>query len=166
MSIAASEINFSELSNKPADSVRKLQAAPNQTLLVHRRGDEEDLVLTTVSRAEEVREVVSFTTSLFVALLQHSKEVSGLIADVMPTVFPWMRFLPPEDRELFAVEIVETLEAANSLGTPAPVIQLITAWRHTAEVWADPRLVEILTTDHGLDGEDFGEVPEPGATPR
>ena len=162
MSIAA-EINFSELSNKPADSVRKLQAAPNQTLLVHRRGDEEDLVLTTASRAEEVRQVVSFTTSLFVVLLQHSKEASALIADLMPSVFPWVRFLPDDDKEQFAVEIVETLEAANSLGTPAPVIQLITAWRHTAEVWADPRLVEILSTDHGLDGEDFGEVPEPGA---
>lgn len=153
MSLAA-EINFSELSNKPADSVRKLQASPDQTLLVRRRGDEEDLVLTTASRAAEVREVVSFTTSLFVALLQHSKEMSGLIADVMPTVFPWMRFLPDDDKELFAVEIVQTLEAANSLGTPAPVVQLITEWRHTAEVHADPRLVEILTRDNGLDDDD------------
>lgn len=162
----AAEINFSELSNKPADSVRKLQAAPNQTLLVRRRGGEEDLVLTTASRAEEVREVVSFTTSLFVVLLQHSKEVSALIADVMPAVFPWVRFLPPEEKEHFAVEIVETLEAAKSLGTPAPVIQLITEWRHTAEVWADPRLVEHFTRDHGEDDddEDFGEAPEPGAT--
>ena len=158
----AAEINFSELSNKPADSVRKLQAAPNKTLLVRRRGDEEDLVLTTATRAEEVREVVSFTTSLFVAMLQHSKEVSGLIADLMPTVFPWMRFLPSEDKEQFSVEIVETLEAAKSLGTPAPVIRLITAWKHTAEVWADPRLVEIFSRDHGLDGEDFGDVPRPG----
>lgn len=163
MSLAA-EINFSELSNKPADSVRKLQAAPNQTLLVHRRGDEEDLVLTTASRAEEVREVVSFTTSLFVALLQHSKEVRGLISGVMPTVFPWVRFLPPDDMRLFVVELLETLEAANSLGTPTPVVQLIGQWRRTAEVHADPRLVEILTRDDGLDGEDHGEVPEPGAT--
>jgi len=160
----AAEINFSELSNKPAESVRKLQAAPNQTLLVHRRGDEEDLVLTTASRAREVREVVSFTTALFVALLQHSKEVSGLIADVMPSVFPWMRFLPPEAKEQFAVDIVETLEAAKSLGTPVPVTQLITEWRHTAEVYADPRLVEILTREESDDDDDeTGEVSEPGA---
>ncbi|MEV6243172.1 hypothetical protein [Lentzea sp. NPDC051838] len=150
MSLAA-EINFSELSNKPAESVRKLQAAPDKTLLVRRRGDDEDLVLTTAGRAEEVREVVSFTTSLFVALLQHSKEASHLIAELMPTVFPWVRFLRPEDKESFAVEIIETLEAANSLGTPAPVIQLITEWKHTAEVMADPRLLEILTREQSDD---------------
>lgn len=32
--------------------------------------------------------------ALFVALLQHGKQESGLIAEVMPSVFPWMRFLP------------------------------------------------------------------------
>jgi hypothetical protein len=65
-----------------------------------------------------------------------------------------MRFLPDEEKEHFAVEVVETLEAAKSLGTPTPVIQLITEWRHTAEVWADPHLVEIFTTDHGEDDDD------------
>ena len=159
MSIAA-EINFSELSNKPADSVRDLQAAPNQTLLVHRRGDEEDLVLTTASRAEQVREVVSFTTSLFVALIRHSEEARGMITELTPTVFPWVRFLPPEEREHFIVGLVEILEASNSLGTPAPVVQLITEWKHTAEVGADPRLVEIFTRDDG-EGDDE-EVPGPG----
>jgi hypothetical protein len=157
MTMAASEINFSELSNKPADSVRKLQESPNQTLLVHRRGGEEDLVLTTVSRAEEVREVVSTTTTLFVALMQHHAEVRGLVTDVMPKAFPWVRFLPREDMRAFVVELVETLEAAGSLGTPAPVVQLIAEWRHTAEVYADPRLLDILRGDVG----DLGEVSAP-----
>lgn len=160
MGISASEINFSDLSNKPADSVRKLQESPSRTLLVHRRGDEEDLVLTTVSRAEEVREVISTTTALFVALVQHSESVRDLVTDVMPKAFPWVRFLPREDMRAFVVELVETLEAADSLGTPAPVTQLISAWQHTAEVHADPRLLAILQQD----GEDPGDVPEPGAT--
>lgn len=64
MPLAASEINLSDLSNKPADSVRKLQESPSRTLLVHRRDDEGDLVLTTASRAQEVRDVVSTTTAL------------------------------------------------------------------------------------------------------
>lgn len=160
MGISASEINFSDLSNKPADSVRKLQESPSRTLLVHRRGDEEDLVLTTVSRAEEVREVISTTTALFVALVQHSESVRDLVTDVMPKAFPWVRFLPREDMRAFVVELVETLEAADSLGTPAPVTQLICEWQHTAEVHADPRLLAILQQD----GEDPGDVPEPGAT--
>ncbi|MDQ3576621.1 MAG: hypothetical protein M3443_03265 [Actinomycetota bacterium] len=157
--MAASEINFSELSNKPADSVRKLQESLNQTLLVHRRGDEEDLVLTTVSRAEEVREVVSTTTALFVALMQRHAEVRDLVTDVMPKVFPWVRFLPREDMQAFVVELVETLEAAGSLDTPAPVVRLIAEWRHTAEVYADPRLLDILRRDGG----DLGEVSAPVA---
>ncbi|MDX8052085.1 hypothetical protein SK571_22075 [Lentzea sp. BCCO 10_0798] len=161
MSTVGSGINFSELSNKPVDSVRKLHESPNQTLLLHRRGGEEDLVLTTASRAEEVREVVSTTTTLFIALMQHHAEVRELVTDVMPKVFPWVRFLPREDMQAFVVELVETLEAANSLGTPAPVSQLIGQWRRTAEVHADPRLVAILNRD---DDEDFGEVPAPGVT--
>ncbi|KOV80641.1 hypothetical protein [Nocardia sp. NRRL S-836] len=161
MAITASAINFSELSNKPADSVRKLQESPNQTLLVHRRGDEEDLVLTTAGRAEEVREVISTTTTLFVALMQHSAEVRRLVTEVVPQAFPWVRFLPREDVQAFVVELVDTLEAANSLGAPAPVVNLIGQWRRTAEVHADPRLAEILGRNHE---EDFGEVPRPGAT--
>ncbi|GLZ41223.1 hypothetical protein [Actinokineospora sp. NBRC 105648] len=157
MSSAASEINFSDLSNKPADSVRKLQESPSRTLLVHRRGDEEDLVLTTAGRAQEVREVVSTTTALFVALMQHSDSVRDLVTDVMPTAFPWVRFLPREDLRAFVVDLVQTLEAADSLGSPAPVTRLIAAWRHTAEVHADPRLLAILQQD----GEDLGDVPAP-----
>ncbi|XVV05255.1 hypothetical protein ACQPW3_07645 [Actinosynnema sp. CA-248983] len=160
MSISAPEINFSDLSNKPADSVRKLQESPSRTLLVHRRGDEEDLVLTTASRAQEVREVVSATTALFVALMRHSESVRGLVTDVLPTAFPWVRFLPKEDMQAFAVELVQTLEAADSLGTPAPVTQLIAEWRHTAEVHADPRLLAVLRRD----GEDLGDIPAPEAT--
>jgi hypothetical protein len=155
MRTAATEINFSELSNKPADSVRKLQESPSRTLLVRRRGDEEDLVLTTVGRAEEARGVVSTITTLFVALMQHSEGVVDLVTEVMPQAFPWVRFLPREDMRTFAVELVETLEAVDSLGTQAPVTQLISEWRHTAEVHADPRLLAILQRD----GQDLGDVP-------
>lgn len=63
------------------------------------------------------------------------------------------------DLLLATVELVEVIEAANSLGTPAPVARLIGQWRRTAEVHADPSLVAILAGDHG----DFGDVPAPGA---
>ena len=95
----------------------------------------------------------------FVALMQHSESVRDLVTDVMPTAFPWVRFLPREDMQAFVVELVDTLQAADSLGTPAPVTQLITQWQHTAEVHADPRLLAILRQD----GEDLGDVSAPGA---
>ncbi|MFC3743981.1 hypothetical protein [Paractinoplanes deccanensis] len=45
----------------------------------------------------------------------------------------------------------------EDLDTPAPVTQLLTEWRHTAEVYADPTILSALT--RGAD--DFGPVPEP-----
>jgi hypothetical protein len=159
MAISPPEINFSELSNKPVEAVRKLRDSPTRSVRVHRRGDEEDLVLVTASRADEVREVVSTTTALFVALMQTDALARELVTGVMPKAFPWVRFLPKEDLREFVVELVDTLEAADSLGNLAPVTQVIAEWRHTAEIHADPELLAILRQD----GQDFGEVPEPTA---
>jgi hypothetical protein len=41
--------------------------------------------------------------------------------DVMPVAFPWVRFLPREDVREFAVELVETLRAAEPLSRPLPM---------------------------------------------
>jgi uncharacterized protein DUF6247 len=159
MATSPPEINFSELSNKPVEAVRKLRESPTRSVRVRRRGDDEDLVLMTAGRADEVREVVSTTTALFVALMQTDARARELVTGVMPKAFPWVRFLPKEDLREFVVELVNTLEAADSLGNLAPVTQVIAGWRHTAEVHADPELLAILRQD----GQDFGEVPEPTA---
>jgi hypothetical protein len=160
MSAAPPEVNFSDLSNKPVETVRKLQHSPTRSLRVHRRGNEEDLVLTTASRAEQVDEAMSATTKLFVALMEQPQVVT-LVTEVLPVAFPWVRFLPKEDVQAFVVDLVGTLKAAESLDNPAPVAMVVTGWRHTAEIYADPELLAALTQD--LDGEDFGPVPEPPA---
>ncbi|GAB3282127.1 DUF6247 family protein [Parasphingorhabdus pacifica] len=74
------------------------------------------------------------------------------LVDVVPEAFPWVRFLPAEDVRAFVVELVEILRAADSIDNHAPVVQVITEWRHTAEAHADPELAAQLTgeaTDHG-----------------
>lgn len=156
---AALEVNFSDLSNKPVETVRKLQRSPSRSLRVRRRGDEEDLVLTTASRADQVDEVMSATTKIFLALMQHDPTVVTLVIDVLPEAFPWVRFLPKQDVQAFVVDLVGTLKAAASLDNPAPVAQVVAAWRHTAEVYADPELLAVLRKD----GEDLGPVPAPSA---
>src|SRR2546423_856090 len=155
MSVA--EVNFSELSNKPVETVAKLQRSPSRSLRVRRRGDDEDLVLVTARRAAEVTEVASATTRMFLALMKHDDQARTLATEVLPEAFPWVRFLPAEDVRTFVVELLETMRAAESLHNPAPVAQVVHSWRHTAEVYADPELLKILTQD----GEDFGPVPEP-----
>lgn len=159
--MTAPEVNFSELSNKPRDTVRKLEQSPSRSLRVRRRDhNAEDLVLTTASRAAEVNEVSSATTKLFLALMQHDDHVRMLVTDIVPTAFPWVRFLPKPDVQAFVVELVDALEGGESLNTPAPAAQVIAAWRHTAEVHADPELSAALRAD----GDDFGTAEPPTPT--
>lgn len=46
---------------------------------------------------------------------------------------------------------VDTMRAADSISSSAPVAQLLIAWQHTAEVYSDPALLAALTRDHGED---------------
>jgi hypothetical protein len=151
------EVLFSELVNKPKDTVAKLGGSRELRL---RRRDAEDLVLTTAARAEQNREFVSATTRLFVALMQHDQQARALLLDVIPEAFPWVRFLPREDVQAFLVDLVGTLRAVEELGSPAPVVQIIAEWRHTAEVYADPEVFAAVTQD----GQDYGAVPKPPAS--
>lgn len=157
--MSATEVNFSDLSNKPVETVGKLQRSPSQALRVHRRGNEEDLVLTTATRAAEVTENASATTKLFITLMRESDHARSLATEVLPTAFPWVKFLPTEQVQEFVVELVDTIEAAESIDNPAPVATLIAAWRHTAEVYADPELLAALRSD----GEDLGPATPPPA---
>jgi hypothetical protein len=79
---------------------------------------------------------------------------------VIPEAFPWVRFLPRADVQAFLVELIGTLRTVEELGSPVPVAQVITEWRHTAEVHADPELFAALTAE----GEDHGAVPMPPTT--
>ena len=150
------EAPFSELINKPKDTVAKLTAAPRQKLRLKRR-DDEDLLLTTVERAEQDSEVLSATTHIFSALIAKDAAARALLTDVVPAAFPWVRFLPRHDVLQFVVELVDTRRAAQDLDNLVPVAQLIVEWKHTAEVHADPELLRALTQDIG----DVGPVPPP-----
>ncbi|MGW1677551.1 DUF6247 family protein [Saccharopolyspora sp. NPDC002376] len=150
MSSSTVETPFSELINHPKATVARLSSARELRL---RRRDADDLMLTTATRAEQETEVVSAATRIFVAMMQRDGAALSLLVDVVPEAFPWVRFLPAEDVRAFVVELVDTLRAADAVDNPAPVASVIAAWRHTAEVYADPELYARLTADaadHGL----------------
>ncbi|WP_072691537.1 hypothetical protein [Rhodococcus marinonascens] len=157
--MSVDEVTFSELQLQGKATVERLRRSPGQSLLVRRR-DAEDLVLTTAARAELEHTAAAVTARMFVALMQRDHRARELVTDVLPEVFPWVTFLPREEVQEFVVELVSTLRAAESLDNPAPVVQVIEAWRHTAEVLADPELAAILAADTD---EDFGVVPAPDA---
>ncbi|GAB7109135.1 hypothetical protein JCM4814A_74490 [Streptomyces phaeofaciens JCM 4814] len=151
----ASAVNFSELVNKNKQTLARLKES--HRLLLHRR-DGEDLVLTTATRAEQDRTVVSAATRMLAALARREPGSTDLLLDILPDAFPWVRFLPEADVHAFAVELVDTMRAADSVGNSASVAQLLIAWQHTAEVHSDPDLLAALTRHHT---EDYGPALDP-----
>lgn len=152
--MSAPEVAFSELQQHAGTTVAKLE--DNRSIRLRRR-DAEDLMLTTASRAEADSEALSATTSMFIALMQRDATARSLLVDVVPEAFPWLRFLPREDVQAFVLELVDTLRAADSVRNAAPIAQVVTDWRHTAEIWADPELLARLQSPV----TDAGTVDEP-----
>ncbi|MFE7761899.1 hypothetical protein [Streptomyces sp. NPDC057438] len=159
MSAGRAAVNFSELVNKNKQTLARLQESPR--LLLHRR-DGEDLVLTTAARAEQDQTVVSAATRMLAAMARREPGSMELLLDILPDAFPWVRFLSEADVHAFAVELVDTMRAADSVGNSASVAQLLIAWQHTAEIHSDPGLLAALTRDHS---EDYGSVPDPRDVP-
>lgn len=152
------EVTFSDLLQRPNETVEKLKAADRRALRVHRRGAEDDLILTTAARATQDGEVVDVATRFLRAVLSNPVMRSQHLLDILPQVFPWTRFLTPEDHLTFAQELIDVMDASADLASPAPVLQLIRQWRHTAEIYADPELLAALKSE--VIG-DFGTVPQP-----
>ncbi|RKN08943.1 hypothetical protein [Streptomyces radicis] len=157
MTVTQAEANFSELIQRPKDTVARMQSSTRKGIRLHRR-DEEDLYLTTASKADEAVRVVESTTRMFTALIKSDPTAAQSLADVFPEAFPWVRFLPREAAREFLAEFMETARAASDLGSISPLVPLIASWKSTAEVYADPELAAQLrqSTD-----DDLGPVERP-----
>ncbi|MBO0802847.1 MAG: hypothetical protein J2P25_07200 [Nocardiopsaceae bacterium] len=160
MTTMAAEANFSDLVNKPKDTLARLEG--KRHLVLHRR-DAEDLVLMTAEQAEQDTAVVRDTTRLFTEMFRRDPMVMAMAVQVLPSVFPWVRHLPDDEKKEFAAEWLDTLSAAADMNNNAAVETLVAGWRATAEVYADPELYEILTREH--DKGDYGPVPPPPEVP-
>ncbi|XVV12074.1 hypothetical protein ACQP2X_45885 [Actinoplanes sp. CA-131856] len=151
-----SEVPFSELINKPKATLQPLTGSHAHAIRLRRR-DDVDLMVTTADRYEQDHAVVSAALRLFRTIVLNGQ--IDAVLDLLPEVFPWTRFLPAGDRRTFLTEFVDTLRAVEDLDTFAPVAQLLTEWRHTAEAYADPAVLSALTRGTG----DFRPVAEPSS---
>ena len=109
-----------------------------------------------IEQLERDESVVEFTTRLLAGLVK--SENVAVIRQLLPDAVPWVTFLPEADFEAFVTELVTVAAGAAELGNLAPIAVLLTQWRHSAEVFADPVLLEILTREP--EG-DLGPVPAP-----
>lgn len=148
------EVPFSEFLKHSTETTGRLRDVRALRL---RRRDAGDLVVMEAERAEQEGEVIDLTAKLLRGVIREEGGLD-LVRHVLPTVMPWMRFLPDEAVEEMIGELAETILAAAAVNNLAPISQLLVEWQHTAEIYADPKLYAILTADH--EG-DHGPVPEP-----
>lgn len=156
-SSAQDEVSFTELLQHPTDVTRRLDRV--RSLRIRRR-DAGDLVLVAADRIEQEYQVVDIVARLLGELLRDD-DTRDAVADVVVRVIPWARFLPPDDLQLMMTELIETATAGASIHNLAPLSLLLTQWRNTAEIHADPELAAALARPfeivHG------GVVPRPEA---
>jgi hypothetical protein len=132
MTAAYEDVPFSELLHHPAATAERLDSVRALRL---RRRDAGDLVLMRIDQLERDGTVVEFTARLLAALVR--SENVAVIRMVLPDAVPWATFLPETEVDRFIGELVTVALGAAELGNLAPLANLLTQWRHTAEAYAD-----------------------------
>ncbi len=124
--------------------------------VVLRRRSAPALHLCCADREDARSDALSGITRLFRHLsLHHPAAVGTSLRDA----YPWTEYLPDEEREQFVEELAREFAAAASIRDFKAVAQFLREWKATAEVYADPELLRILSgpveITHG------GRVPRP-----
>jgi hypothetical protein len=153
MSAVYEDVPFSELLHHPAATAERLDTV--RALRLRRRGAG-DLALMRIEQLERDESVLEFSARLLAGLVR--SENIEVIRRLLPDALPWVTFLPEVDFDAFVTELVAVTRGAAALGNLAPVAVLLTQWRHSAEIYADPVLLEILTREP--EG-DLGPAPAP-----
>ncbi|MFE3190137.1 hypothetical protein ACFXHA_14085 [Nocardia sp. NPDC059240] len=154
MSAAYDVVPFSDLLHKPGVTAGRLERVRALRL---RRRDAGDLALMRVEQLDAEGAVVDFTSRLLAGLVRRLG--ASAVQEVLPDALPWVTFLPGADLDRFVTELVAVAQGAASLENLAPLATLLTQWRHTAEIHADPALLALLTREP--EG-DLGGVEPPG----
>ena len=86
--------------------------------------------------------------------------ISAGLGKALVTEFPWLRLLPGDDLHTFLSEFLDTMLAAAEIMRWEIVDQLMTEWKATAAIYADPQLAEALSTPitTGSPGASFPET--------
>lgn len=90
--------------------------------------------------------------------------LAGLVRDnddaglrrALPELLPWSRSLPDHDTDLLTAEFTGAVRGGASL---TELLVLLTQWRHSAEIYADPDLLRNITMP--IEGDGAGRVPPP-----
>lgn len=125
--------------------------------VVLERRDAENLVLIRSDRFTAGRSAMVAAAHVLRTLASRDP---ALAAELLADEFPWIRWLPSDDRTRCVADLLADLAAGADTGTLLPFGQTVAAWRSTAEVWADRELARRLTGPFDGTGDEIGR-PEP-----
>lgn len=152
---AYEELPFSEFLHHPAATAARLDSV--RAVRLRRRGAD-DLALTNANQLDRDGTVIDFTARLLASIDRTGAR--NAIKTALPEALPWAAFLPDPDLEEMLSEIIAVAQGSASLRNLAPLAILLDQWRHSAEVYADPELLALITSDP--EG-DLGPVAVPEA---
>jgi hypothetical protein len=98
-------------------------------------------------------------TAPFLAMRTSMDDGEWAMLRVLPSVFPWVRHLSPDEMRQLVAELIDATRDAVELDVHSTLHRAIVSWRATARILADPELTAQLTRP--LPDEDHGEVPAP-----
>jgi hypothetical protein len=147
-----SEATLTDFLRDPNAVVDRLQSTD---VVLHRR-NAEDLRLSLESRSEAIEASVELVSQLLLSVLADRVARERLRGSV--NEIPWLRFLPPRERDDFFEDFFRTAQGAADLGVMAPLGRVLREWRATAAIHADPTLAQELRRPLPGDG---GRVPQP-----
>jgi hypothetical protein len=135
----------SDLSRNSAAVFKAVEQGP---VIITRR-DGETLVLTKESDLAHQRQGLQLAAHL-VAVSLAPGDVP--FVDRLRVPFPWLEFLTPSDRAIFALEIVDVARACAAMSNFDRLLLTLSAWRSTAQAIADG-----YTHDEDLEWLDVSE---------
>lgn len=121
----------------------KVAEATDDVLVLRQRSDRPSWVLTSERRYRADAQVSEVLAGTMASLLKEESLLPALIGALTESM-PWVSFLPPDDRDEFMRELVQTVRACASVGSNTAVAELIEDWRNTAAIHSDPVLAQSL----------------------
>jgi hypothetical protein len=143
-SVAPKDVSYDDF-EKNVDGA--LGSVDERAVRVHRGSGQDDLVVTTESRLARQIEALRSASRVIRSKIDGATHHEAVVGE-----FEWASVLPDADGEIFYRELIHVVEIDDPEHAVDTLLVLIDQWRNTAEVWADPDLLESLqspVSDHG-----------------
>ena len=135
-------VPISELSRQVT---KVTELAAEQDVILSRRGEAEDLYLSTRERHEREVQAQLITTGMLASLARTRPDIAG---EVMMENLSWMAWLPASGKIECLQELITDLRAGAQTGDLSRFSLDVASWQSTAVAYNDPEALADLRREH------------------